>query len=310
MGKSNRWHSAVGNTSENNVGFVQQEKAGLKKLFSIFYVGWFMNFPTSQTPPPPSPFPPSNNVIAEEPTGPGLSESQRLINVFIAPSKTFTDLRRNASWWKPWLIATIIAMIFSIVAVQKIDMMRFVQQQIEKSPSAQRRMERIPPEQRESGMELQAKITKYSFYAVPLFGLVGGLIIAGILMIIFNFMLGAEVPFQRALAVTFYAFFPSIIKSVLLCISLLAASDPNSIDIAGNPMPTNPAFFMDPAGNTFLYTLLGYVDIFAIWYAVLLGVGFVTASSNRKLSASTGITAVLSAYGLWALGVACFKAFI
>jgi hypothetical protein len=269
-----------------------------------------MNFPTSQTPPPPPVNPPSQMIVAEEvPAGPGLSEPQRLINVFFAPTKTFTDIRRNASWWKPWLIATIISMIFSIIAVQKIDMMRFVQQQIDKSPSAQHRMERLTPEQRQSGMELQAKITKISFYAFPLvIGLLGGLIIAAILMFIFNFMLGAEVSFSRALAVTFYAYFPFIIKSILLCISLLAASDPNSIDIASNPMPTNPAFFMDSAGNTFLYSLLGFVDIFAIWIAVLLGLGFVTASSNRKLTASTGITAVLSAYGLWAVGVSCFRA--
>ena len=270
-----------------------------------------MNFPTSQTPPPPPVNPPSPMIAAEEvPAGPGLSESQRLLNVFLAPTKTFTDIRRNASWWKPWLIATIIAMVFSVIAVQKLDMMRFVQQQIDKSPSAQRRMERLSPEQREQGMELQAKITKFSFYSVPVFGLLGGLILAAILMAIFNFMLGAEVSFQRAMAVTFYSYFPTVIKTILLCISLVAATDPNSIDIAGNPMPTNPSFFMDPSGNTFFYSLFGFVDIFAIWIAVLLGLGFATASANRKVSTGTGITAVLSAYGVWALLVACFKAFI
>ena len=33
--------------------------------------------------------------LSQEPAP--LSEGQRLINVFFAPSKTFTDLRRNAS---------------------------------------------------------------------------------------------------------------------------------------------------------------------------------------------------------------------
>jgi hypothetical protein len=37
-----------------------------------------------------------------------LSEPQRLVDVFIAPSKTFTDLRRNASWWAPFLITAIV----------------------------------------------------------------------------------------------------------------------------------------------------------------------------------------------------------
>src|SRR5260221_1220188 len=104
-----------------------------------------MNFPTSQTPPPPSPYPQSATPAAE-PTGPGLSEAQRLINMFIAPKKTFEDLKRNSSWWMPWLISAVFALIFGIVAVQKIDMARFVQQQVARSPSAQRRMQHATPE--------------------------------------------------------------------------------------------------------------------------------------------------------------------
>jgi hypothetical protein len=265
-----------------------------------------MSSPTGPTPPPPQQYSsPEPAFVA--PVGPGLSEPQRLINTFIAPSKTFEDLKRNASWWVPWLISAVFALLFGVVAVQKIDMVHFVQQQIEKSPSAQRRLEQATPAQREQGIALQATITKVTFYVIPVFTLIGGLIIAAVLMGIFNFILGAEVPFARALAVTFYAFLPGIIKSILLCVSLFASSDPSTIDIAGNPMPTNPAFFMDPLGNKFVYTFLSYVDIFAIWYVVLLGIGFAVASSNRKVSVSSGISAVFVAYGLWALGAACFK---
>lgn len=266
-----------------------------------------MNFPTSQTPPPPPVNPTSPVIAAEEPVGPGLTEGQRLINVFIAPSKTFTDIRRNASWWKPWLISMIFSLAFGILAAQKIDMVRFVQQQIEKSPSAQRRMEQATPEQREQGMAIQARITKVSFYVVPFITLLLGLIVAAVLMGVFNFLLGGEVSFQRALSVTFYSYFPGIIKAILLCISLLAASDPNNIDIAGNPMPTNPAFFMDPMGNKFLYSLLGFIDIFAIWYVVLLGMGFAIVSSNPKITPSKGITAVFVVYGIIALCSAGLK---
>jgi hypothetical protein len=264
-----------------------------------------MSSPTGPTPPPPQQYSsPEPATIA--PTGPGLTEPQRLINTFIAPSKTFEDLKRNDSWWAPWLISAVFALIFSIVAVQKIDMVRFVQQQIEKSPSAQRRMEQATPAQREQGMALQATITKGAFYAVPVFALIGGLIIAAILMAVFNFVLGAEVPFSRALAVTFYAGLTGIIRSILLTVSLLASNDPNTIDISGNPMPTNPAFFMDPMGNKFLYSLLGNIDIFAIWYVLLLGIGFATASS-RKISVSSGIAAAFVCYGILALAGAAWK---
>jgi Yip1-like protein len=233
-----------------------------------------------------------------EPAGPGLSEPQRLVNVFIAPSKTFEDLKRNASWWVPFVISAVLGLIFGIVVVQKIDMRQFAQQQIDKSPAAQRQLERLTPEQREQNLAIRATITKVTFYAIPFFQLIGGLIFAAVLMAIFNFILGAEVSFARALAVVFYAGIPAIIRSVLLIISLLTSSDPSTIDLSGNPMPTNPGFFLDPQGNKMLYSLASALDIFTIWYVVLLGMGFALASMNRKPSKGTGMATAFVCYGI------------
>jgi len=243
---------------------------------------------------------------APEPTGPGISQAQRLINIFIAPRKTFEDLKRSPSWWVPWIVTGIFIMIFGIVAVQKIDMARFVQQEIDKSPSAQRRMEQLTPEQREKGITMQATITKAVFYVYPIFTLIGGIIIAAILMAVFNFLLGAEVPFQRAMAVVFYSFVPLIISTVLLTVSLAASSDPNTIDLT-NPMPTNPGFFMDPLGNKFIYAIASSLDIFSLWVVTLLGLGFAASSSNRKPSTGTGITTMFVVFAIFVLGRAAWR---
>lgn len=241
-----------------------------------------------------APVPPT----APEPAGPGLSEPQRLMNVFIAPRKTFEDLKRNPSWWVPWLIAAVFTLIFSVVAVQKIDITRFVQEQIDRSPRAQKRLENLTPEQRAQGVAIQATFTKVGFYAAPVLTLLGGLIVAAVLMAVYNFVLGAEVPFQRAMAVVFYAGLPGIIGTILLIVSFLASSDPNTIDIARNPMPTNPGFFLDPEGNKALYGLASAIDILKLWWVVLLGLGFSAASSNRKPNTSTSITTAFVCYGI------------
>lgn len=256
-----------------------------------------MSSPTGPTPPPPM-YPVASSPVAPEPTGPGLSEPQRLVNTFIAPSKTFQDLKRNSSWWVPWLISAIFTIIFSVIAVQKIDMARFVQEQIDRSPAAQKRMERATPEQRAQGMAMQATITKVGFYMAPLFSLIFGLIVAAVLMGVFNFMLGAEVPFQRAMAIVFYSGLTGILATILLAISYLASADPSTIDIARNPMPTNLGFFMDPEGNKALYGLASAIDIFRIWFVVLLGLGFSVASSNRKPSVGTAVATSFVCYGI------------
>jgi hypothetical protein len=233
-----------------------------------------------------------------EPEGPGLSEPQRLVNVFIAPSKTFTDLKRNSSWWVPWLISAVFTLIFGVIAVQKIDMTRFVQEQVDRSPAAQKRMERLTPEQRTQGLAMQATITKVSFYMVPVFGLLFGLLAAAVLMFVYNFMLGAEVPFSRAMAIVFYAGLPGILGTIILIVSFLTSADPSTIDISRNPMPTNLGFFMDPEGNKVLYGLASALDLFRLWWVALLGLGFAVASSNRKPSVATSMTTAFVVYGV------------
>ena len=257
--------------------------------------------------------PPSPIAAPLQPGGqaaqPGLSEAARLTNVFIAPRKTFEDLRQNPSWWAPWLVAAVFTVIFAVVAVQKLDMRHLVQQRIDQSPTAQKRLDQLSPEQREQNMALQATITKFTFYVYPLITLIVGLVVALVLWGIFSFGFAAEVPFQRALAIVFYSFLPSgILATALLTVSVLVSSDPNTIDFSNSPMPTNPAFFMDPQGNKFLYGLLSGLDVFRIWTTILLGLGFSAAAGNRKLSAGTSITTMFVIYGSLILLGAVFRA--
>lgn len=230
---------------------------------------------------------------------PGLSEPARIINTFIAPSKTFEDLKRNASWWVPWLIISISLLISAVVIVQKVDMDQLMRHRIEQSKIAQRQMEQASPEQRERGIHLQVTINKVQFFLRPVFSLIFGLLSALVLMAIFNFGFGAEVPFQRALAIFFYARMPVVIvNTVLLCTSLLVSSDPGSIDPDLNPVATNPGFFMDRMSNKFLWGVASGLDVLAIWSVILLAIGFATASSNKKPAMGTAMIVMFVVYAV------------
>jgi len=74
------------------------------------------------TPQPPQPSP--SLQLSPEPAP--LSEGQRLVDVFFAPSKTFTDLRRNASWWAPFLIIAIVSLLFVYTVDQKVGFRKVV----------------------------------------------------------------------------------------------------------------------------------------------------------------------------------------
>src|SRR5258708_7913088 len=63
------------------------------------------------------------NTSAVSPSGealatPPLSQGERVVDTFIAPSKTFTDILRDQSWWLPFVIIVIIGYGF-IFTVEK-----------------------------------------------------------------------------------------------------------------------------------------------------------------------------------------------
>lgn len=259
------------------------------------------------TPPLPTP----QSALPEQPVEPGLSEPARIINIFVAPSQTFADVRRNPSWFSPWLLSAIISLILAFVSVQKLDLGQIVRQAMERSPIAQKRLEQATPEQREKGIALQTTIAKVTFFTSPLLFLIGGIIIGAVLLGVFNFGFGAEVSFRQALAVTFYGLLPGIVSAILVIVAILVSSDPNSLDFAsGNPIATSPAFFMDANGNKFLYSLASGIDIIRIWQIILLGLGFaiVSSSGRRKLAASTAITTIFVIYFVLVLGRAAIAA--
>src|SRR3977135_2492025 len=89
-----------------------------------------------------------------------LSEGARIINPFIAPSKTFTDLRRSAAWWAPFLLMVIASVGVVYVAGQKVGFRKAMENQMQSQPKAQARLENVPPDQREQQLEQGAKVTK------------------------------------------------------------------------------------------------------------------------------------------------------
>ena len=52
-----------------------------------------------------APLPPMSAPVPAPEAAP-LSQGARIVDTFIAPSKTFTDLRRSAQWWLPFLLMT------------------------------------------------------------------------------------------------------------------------------------------------------------------------------------------------------------
>ncbi len=226
-----------------------------------------------------------------------LSEPSRIINSFIAPNKTFTDLRRNSSWWAPWILISVVALLFVYTVQVKVGFDQVIRNEIANNARSEAQLSRLPADQRAERMQGIIKFTQAVAYASPVTGLIAFVIIAAVLMATFNFGAGASIPFKTSLAVVTYGNLPTVVYSLLGILSLAVGVNPEGFNIK-NPVATNPAYFLDPTGNRFVYGMASALDLFVLWTLILMAIGY---SAVSKLKRSTAVAVIIGWYLVWKL---------
>ena len=226
------------------------------------------------------------------PPSPPLSEGARLVDTFIAPSKTFTDLRRSAAWWGPWLVITVFSLVFIYAMGSKVTFEQISKNQIAHSKRADQ-FDKLPADQQAKQIQLSSKIIAGFGYGSPLLILLYCLIATVALWATFKVGMSAETTFGQAYAITMYAWVPGIIGAILGTISLFAGVNPEGFDI-NNPVGTNLAYYLDPdTTGKFIRSLASSVDVLSIWTVILIGIGYACTS---KVKRSTAIMVVAGWY--------------
>jgi len=228
----------------------------------------------------------------------GLSQWQRVACIFTAPSKTFEDIKRgNRSWWMPIIIFTVFAYLLFAVVSTRIGIQQVVDNQIHLSPSSEARLAQATPEQRETSNKFSVAITEAAFLANPVFLMAGVSLMVLVIWGTINFAFGGRATFGSMFAMWMYATLPSIIKSILGMVTILAGMAPESFNIK-NMAPTNLGAFMDPIeSNKALYSIASSLDIVTIWTLVLLSIGTSIIAGTKR---GSGYMAI---FGWWAVVV-------
>jgi len=226
-----------------------------------------------------------------------LSQGARIINTFIAPSKTFTDLRRSASWWAPWILISIFSIVFIYAMGKQIGFEQVSKNAVEHSSRADQ-FDKLPADRQAKQLELSTKILKFFTYFSPLMILFYFLIESVVLWATFKVGAGGETSFKAAYAIVMYSALPGIVGAILGIISLFAGVNPEGFDI-NNPVGTNLAYYLDPeTTGKFVRGMASSLDLINIWTIVLIGIGFACTS---KVKRSTAITIVAVWYLLYKL---------
>jgi Yip1 domain len=232
-----------------------------------------------------------------------LSEAQRLVDVFIAPSKTFTDLRRNASWWAPFVITTIVSLLFVYVVDQKIGFRKVAENQMQSQPKQAERMEKMPAADRENAMETQVKFTRVFSYLFFLIIPAWYALVAAVLLATLKFGLSADVKFKTLFALVFYSGLPGLLKSILAILSIVAGVSSDAFTFQ-NPVATNPGYFIDRAANPVLAALLTPFDLLTFWVLAIAAIGITCICKVKSGAAFAVVFGWFAVLVLLGVGVA------
>jgi hypothetical protein len=238
----------------------------------------------------------SDAVAQPEASVAPLNEIQRVVDTFVAPKKTFTDVLRSSSWWLPFLIGVIVSLGFGYAVQQKIGWEKVSENLIRQNPAQLQKIQQLPAEQQARAMAFSATITKSIFWGTPAVALIIALICAGVLLATINFGFGGRAKFGQMFAVWFYATLPWSIQGLLGIVTIYAGVDPDSFNLK-NFVGTNIGYYLPPDLPHWLIALGTAIDATTIWSLILLTIGCAIVGKVKKGQAATAV------WGWWVLTV-------
>jgi hypothetical protein len=234
-------------------------------------------------------------LVAGVPENQGLSQVERVVDTFVAPSRTFTDILRNSSWWLPFLLLVLITMASTAVIDKKIGYDRVAEQSIAQSASTEEQMAQLTPQQRAAQIHKIALGQKYGSYASAVFILIFVAIIALLNWASLNFGLGAKTTFGQNFAVCMYAGLPKIFIGLLNIVFVYAGVNTENFDL-NNPVGTNIGYYLTDSAH-WIKVAMSFFDIFGLWTLALTIIGLAIISRKSKGQAA------MVAVGWWLLGL-------
>ena len=229
----------------------------------------------------------------DQPAPGGLTQTQRVVDTFVAPSKTFTDILRSTAWWLPFLLALLVTIGVTFTIDRQVGFDRVVENTIHSSPKQEEQLASLTPEQRATRVRSMAAGYRYTSYGSPILILAFSAIGALVLMGTFNFGLGAHTTFAQMFCLWMYASLPRLLSGLLTIVTIAFGGNAEAFDLK-NPVGTNPAYYLADA-SPWLKTALAFFDIIGIWNIVLLILG---AAIVAKVSRGKAAAVIL---GWWVL---------
>lgn len=227
----------------------------------------------------------------------------RLIGIITSPRDTFQSVVASPKWFGMLAVTTVIIAFFAALPMTtEAGRQATIDQQVQQMKSFGFDVTDQMYDQMERGAGRLPYTTGISVLVVsPIIAV----IVAGLLFAIFNAAMGGEASFKQVFSVVIHAGAVSALSSAFSgIVNYARAASGNASGGMGSVANLGALLPMLPE-QSFVGHLLGTIDIFLIWYIVVLAIGLAVLYRRKTQPVAIGLLAV---YAIIALGIAAFKA--
>ncbi len=233
--------------------------------------------------------PATSSPLAERP---GLSLPARVWGILTSPRETFADVVARPRWFGMMLVAILVTVVctggFLMTAVGQ---QAYLDNQIESTKRWVGEVSEV------AGMErMLPYAAPISAVSVAIIMPIMWLVMSGILFAVFSAALGGTATFKQVFAVMVHSSAISVVQQLFVM--------PLNYVRESMSSATNLAVFLPMLDEgSFLAKFLGTIDLFLVWWVVVLSIGLGVLFKRKTGPIATGLFVV---YGIIAVIVAAF----
>lgn len=217
---------------------------------------------------------------AQGPKGGFLSS---IVDIFVDPFKVFARIDAGLSWWKPFVLVTVVTTVLSYL------MLPFQKKLIGLNPRG------MSEEQLQKAAEGFDKFAPLTLITVPIFLIVVFLVMAGIVHLAVNIM-SSRSDYKKTLSLVSFCGIITIIEQIIST-AVLRMRGVESVESAADLKFSLSLAPLLGDGKGLLNAVLQSLSIFQIWYYAVLVLGI---AAIFKLSRKA---AIVPALPIWIFGI-------
>ncbi len=208
-----------------------------------------------------------------------LSSMQRMVSIFSEPQKVFNDIDRRPTWLVPFLVtvAAFLIMQWFTMDIQMQDRIAYMETQ------------NMPAERLEMAKsQMQGPFKYLGLIIGPVFMLGAWAVIAGVLYLASNMMLGGDTNYKKVFSVVAWTSIIGVVSILILTALISSKGTAHGVGMDLSLLLETPPL---GAEKPVIYQLFSKFDVFVIWELILwsIGLGVLHKTTTQKAMVPVGI---------------------